>query len=172
MRRLMSVVTTALVFVVGLAPLEARGQATSTSGKLASAWTCAAPNPMHAVPVGDAPDHVYVVEQSKCTATKGEVGGIAEKEGTATEFADVRGDKATGHGVFMETLANGDTLHVTYTFEGTSKDKILQSGTNKWTLTNGTGKFKGAKGAGTCTAKGNPDGSGTFECQGTYTLAK
>lgn len=172
MRTLMAVMTTALVLVVGLAHPEAGGQATSTSGKLASAWTCAAPNPMHALPVGDAPDHVYVVEQAKCTATKGEVGGIAEKEGTATELVDVRGDKATGHGVFMETLANGDTLHVTYTFEGISKNKILQSGTNTWTLTNGTGKFKGAKGAGKCGAKGNADGSVNFECHGTYTLAK
>jgi hypothetical protein len=167
----MSVVITALVLVVGLAHLEAGGQAAST-GTLASGWKCAVPNPMHGVPVGDAPDHVYVVQQTKCTATKGEVGGIAEKEGTATEFADVRGNKASGHGVFMETLANGDTLHVTYTFEGTSKDKILQSGTNAWTLTNGTGKFKGAKGTGTCTAKGNADGSASFECQGTYRLAK
>jgi hypothetical protein len=172
MRTLMSVVITAFALVVGLAHLQARGQATPTSGQLASSWTCAAPNPMHAVPVGDAPDHVYVVEQAKCTATKGEVGGIAEKEGTATEFADVRGEKATGHGVFVETLANGDTLYLTYTFEGTSKDKVLQSGTNKWRLTNGTGKFKGAKGGGTCTGKGNADGSANYECRGTYTLAK
>jgi hypothetical protein len=115
---------------------------------------------------------MYVVEQTKCTATRGEIAGVAEKEGTATEFAEVVGDKASGHGVFVETLANGDKIHVTYTFDGTSKNNVFQSGSNKWTVAAGTGMFKGAKGGGTCTAKGNPDGTTAFECSGTYTLGK
>jgi hypothetical protein len=127
---------------------------------------------VHAVPVGDSPDHMYIVQEVKSTATKGEVGGVKEQEGIATEFADVVGDKATGHGVFVETLANGDKINVTYQFQGTSKDKVFQAGSNKWTFVSGTGMMKGAKGSGTCKAKGNPDGGIDFECTGTHTLAK
>ena len=59
-----------------------------------------------------------------------------------------------------------------YEFTGTSKNKMLDSGSNKFTVTSGTGQFKGMKGSGTCNAKGNPDGSAEFTCTGTYTLAK
>jgi hypothetical protein len=97
---------------------------------------------------------------------------VKEKEGTATEFAEAKGDASTGHGIFVETLANGDKAFVSYTFTGTSKNNQMVSGTNKWTITGGTGVLKGAKGSGTCTAKGNPDGTANFECAGTYTLAK
>ena len=145
---------------------------TPASGKTATSWKCAAPTPAHALPVGDAPNHMYVVEQVKCSATKGEIAGVKEQEGTGTEFADVTGDTSKGHGVFVETLANGDKAFVSYTFTGTSKNNVMVSGSNKWTITGGTGILKGAKGGGTCTAKGNPDGTANFECTGSYTLAK
>lgn len=82
------------------------------------------------------------------------------------------GDTSRGHGIFVNILANGDKAYVRYTFTGTSKNNMIVSGSNKWTIVGGTGMFKGAKGSGTCTAKGNPDGSADFECIGTYTLAK
>ena len=145
---------------------------TPASGKTATSWKCVAPTPVHALPVGDAPNHMYVVEQVKCTATKGEIGGVKEQEGTGTEFVDATGDTSKGQGVFVETLANGDKGYFSYTFTGTSKNNMMVSGSNKWTLTGGTGMLKGAKASGTCTAKGNPDGSADFECMGTYTLAK
>lgn len=159
-------VVACLTVSVGQTPTGAQ------SGKTASGWKCGAPSPMNAVPVGDSPNHMYVVQQVKCTATKGEIGGVKEQEGVATEFADVVGDKVTGHGVFVETLANGDKVNVTYAFEGTSKDKAFQMGSNKWTFVSGTGMMKGAKGSGTCKAKGTPDGGIDFDCTGTYTLAK
>ena len=145
---------------------------TPASGKTATTWKCAAPSPVNALPVGDEPNHMYVVEQIKCTATKGEIAGVKEKEGTGTEFVDVTGDTSKGHGVFVETLDNGDKAFVSYTFTGTSKNKLMVSGSNKWTFTGGTGMLKGAKASGTCTAKASPDGGLTFECAGTYTLAK
>jgi hypothetical protein len=166
MRRLLSVL--AATCLAGSTTLAQ----TPASGKTASSWKCSAPNPVNAVPVGDEPNHMYVVEQMKCTATKGEIAGVQEKEGTGTEFAEVTGDTSKGHGVFVETLANGDKAFVSYTFTGTSKNNKMVSGSNKWTFTGGTGMLKGAKGGGTCKAKGDPDGSATFECSGTYTLAK
>ena len=142
------------------------------SGKTASSWTCAAPSPVNALPVGDEPNHMYVVEQVKCTATKGEIAGVKEKDGASTEFVEVTGDTSKGQGVFVETLANGDKAFVSYTFTGTSKNKLMVSGSNKWTFTGGTGMLKGIKGNGACTAKGNADGTANFECSGSYTLGK
>ena len=165
MRRLLLVLAAACLAVPTIAQ-------TPASGKMASSWKCAAPSPANAVPVGDEPTHMYVVEQVKCTAAKGEIAGVKEKEGTATEFVEVTGDTSKGHGVFVETLDNGDKAFVSYTLTGTSKNKLLVSGSNKWTFTGGTGMLKGAKGNGMCTAKGNADGSADFECSGSYTLAK
>ena len=113
-----------------------------------------------------------MIDQIKCTSTKGEVAGVKEKEGTGTEFAEITGDKSIGHGIFVETLANGDKITVAYQFTGTLKNGQMQSGSNKWQATNGPGKFKGIKYSGTCTAKGNADGSAAFTCNGTYTLPK
>jgi hypothetical protein len=48
----------------------------------------------------------------------------------------------------------------------------FQSASDAWSIIDGTGKFKGAKGKGTCKGKGNPDGSSTFDCAGEYTLTK
>ena len=144
-----------------------------SSGKISTVWNCAAPNPSHALPVGDTPDHVYVVEQSKCTATSGEIAGLKQKEGTATEFLEGTSPTASkGHGVFVETLSSGDKIFYSYDTTGTSKGGVLVSGSNKWTITEGTGKFKGVKGSGACTGKGNPDKTANFTCTGTYSLAK
>ena len=49
----------------------------------------------NSIEVGDQPNHAYAIDQIKCTSTKGEIGGVKEKEGTGTEFAEV-----VGRGVF------------------------------------------------------------------------
>jgi len=164
-----------LIGVAALGVLASAGilhAQTAGAAKVNTQWKCTAPNPAHALPVGDTADHAYVVQQVKCTATKGEIAGVMDKEGTATEFAEANGDKGTGHGVFISTLANGDKITYSYTFTGVSSKKVLQSGSNKWTMTGGTGRFKGITGSGTCSAKGAGDGSAVFDCMGTYTVAK
>ena len=35
-----------------------------------------------------------------------EIAGVKNKEGTGTEFAEVSGNSSSGHGVYVETLAN------------------------------------------------------------------
>lgn len=144
--------------------------AAASSGNVGVTWKCAAPNPANAIPVTDAPGHAYVVEQVACTAARGEIAGVKNKDGLGVEFMEVKGDSSTGHGVFVETLANGDKIVYSYTGKGTGKDGKLVSGSNSWTATSGTGKFKGITAKGTCKAKGNPDGSAVFECTGTYSL--
>jgi hypothetical protein len=133
-------------------------------------WKCVPQGTPTALQVGDAAGHAFVLDQMKCTALKGSIGGVQQKEGMGTEFAEAMGDNAKGHGFFVETLSSGDKIHYTYTFTGVSKDGKPVSGTDNWTAVGGTGKFKGATGKGTCSGKGNPDGSVNFECTGNITV--
>ncbi len=141
-------------------------------GKVDSQWNCGKATEAHNLEVGDQTGHAYAIAQFACTNVKGEIEGVKEKEGRATEFEDVKGNGSKGHGVFIETLASGDKLYVNYQASGVTNNGQLQSVTSEWTITNGTGKFKGAKGKGSCKGKGNPDGSATYDCMGEYTLAK
>ena len=138
-------------------------------GKVANGWTCGKPAMTHSIDVGDQAGHAYAIDQIKCTSTKGEIGGVKEKEGTGTEFSEVTGNSSTGHGVFVETMANGDKINFTYTTTATWKNGQMQTGSNKWQITGGSGKFKGIKGSGGCSGTGNADGSGSWTCNGTYT---
>jgi hypothetical protein len=135
-------------------------------------WKCTPQGTPTALQVGDAAGHAYVLDQINCTALKGSIGGVKQKEGLGTEFAEATGDNAKGHGFFVETLSSGDKIHYTYTFTGVSKDGKPVSGADKWTAVGGTGKFKGATGTGTCKATGNPDGSTNYDCTGHITVGK
>jgi hypothetical protein len=165
----MSIKIAACCIVVAVGALGAQ---TASADKVDVQWKCAAPDPVHALPVGAAADHLFVIQQIKCTATRGEIAGVKNKNGAGTEFAEATGSNSKGQGIFVETLANGDTITYAYTFTGLSKDKMLESGRNEWKATSGTGKFKGITASGTCTAKGASDGSAVFDCMGTYTLPK
>ena len=159
-----------LILVVCVLCLSA--SAALAQGKIDSQWSCSKPTAVHSIDVGDQPGHAYAIAQFNCTAVKGEIEGVKEKEGTGTEFEDVKGNTAHFHGVFVETLSNGDKLHFNYQGTGTTEKGQLQSGNDEWTITSGTGKLNGAKGKGSCKGKGNPDGSSTFDCAGDYTLRK
>jgi len=141
-------------------------------GKVANGWACGKPAMAQSIEIGDQSGHAYAIDQTKCTSTKGEIGGVREKEGLGTEFAEVTGDKSSGHGIFVETMANGDKINFTYQFTGTVKNGQLQTASDKWQATSGTGKFKGIKSSGTCTGTGAADGSANWECTGTYSLPK
>jgi hypothetical protein len=141
-------------------------------GTVANGWACGKPAMGNSLEVGDQPNHAYSIDQIKCTSTKGEIEGVKEKEGTGTEFAEITGDHSRGHGVFVETMANGDNIHFTYQTSGAIKNGQTQSGPNQWQAAGGTGKFKGISGSGTCTGTGNADGSATWTCAGTYSLPK
>jgi hypothetical protein len=82
------------------------------------------------------------------------------------------GDSTTWHGVFVVTTESGDKIHYSYASsgKGSVKDGQFQSGNNKWSMVGGTGKFAGVSGAGSCTGKGNADGTVTWDCTGTYNL--
>ena len=142
-------------------------------GKISVKWNCGAADPAHTLGAGDQADHIFMIGQVNCTAASGEIAGVKSAKGTGTEFHELKGSDDTFKGVFVETLANGDSIH--YTYEGTAKmtkEGALASATNTWKATAGTGKFKGIQASGTCTAKGAPGGGATFECKGDYELPK
>ena len=66
-------------------------------------------------------------------------------DGTGTEFLYIKGDNVSGHGEYVENMANGDKNHYTYEFTGTMKNGAFVSGSNKWSLSEGGGKMKGGK---------------------------
>jgi hypothetical protein len=140
--------------------------------KLDSHWNCGKPSDSHSIDVGDQANHTYAISKTTCTSTKGEVGGVKEKEGIGTQFNETTGDSTTWHGVFVVAMENGDEVHYTYANAGMGmvKDGQLQSGNNKWTMVGGTGKFAAVKGNGRCSGKGNADGTVTWDCAGTYSL--
>jgi len=140
-------------------------------GKTNVQWKCDKASGQHSLPVGDKPGHAYAIEQINCTAIKGDIAGNKMKSGTGAEFLNITGNTATGHGEFVETMANGDKNVYKYEFSGTMKNGAFESGTNQWSLIEGGGKMKGGKASGTCKAKGNPDQSTSFDCMGTYTPA-
>ena len=161
-----------LVFVVGISCLSASIALAQNQGKVSNGWSCAKPTDMKTINVGDQPGHTYTISQFKCTSTKGEYAGVKEKEGTATEFEEVKNGKLTGHGVFVETFANGDKATFTYQPMATIKDGRIAGMSNMWQAVSGTGKFKGLKASGTCTGMGTPEGGSNLTCNGTYSVPK
>lgn len=169
MRKLLLPVT---VICLAVPVVLAQTGTSATPGTLNTSWHCKAPTPAYNIPVPESANHAYGIDQVACTATKGEIAGIKEKDGIATEFAEVTGSASKGHGIFVETLANGDKITVAYQSTGTMNGAQFVSGGNSWTVTSGTGKVKGMTGKGTCKAKGNPDGTADFDCTGSYMIPK
>lgn len=155
------------LLLVGLVCLLA--SAALAQGKIAGTWKCPKPPAAttHSYPAGDRPNHNYTLVQFKCTASKGEIAGVKENAGSGVEFSESTGDSVSAHGVFTGTMANGDQVRYKYTGTSTVKGGALALGSNKFELS-GTGKFKDLKGSGTCTGKGNKDGSSNWTCTGTY----
>ncbi len=158
-----------LAFLTTIALATVTGAQTKASGTV----VCAKPDAQHTVEIADRPGHMFMLYKSKCTWSKPmEIAGTQSKEGEITGFDEVSGNAARGRGYYTETMANGDKVHYRFQTTSTLKDGQLQTVDNKWTLTRGAGKFKGAKGEGTCKGKGGAEGSTTWECEGEYTFPK
>jgi hypothetical protein len=144
----------------------------AAQGKISSQWKCDKASEQHSIAVPDGEGHNYGVAQGKCTSEKGSMGDAKEQEGTYTEFDDMTSSANQNHGVFVVTLAGGDKVFYRYHGTQSSKDGKIESGTNKWTLAGGTGKYKAVKGEGGCKGSGNADGTSTWNCEGSYTGEK
>lgn len=132
---------------------------------------CAKADKMESIPAGDKDGHVFMIQQGKCTTGNGDLGGAKSKEGIFSEHDEAMGTHSKVWGVYVETFDNGDKLFYRYTGGGTTKDGAFVSGDNKWQVTGGAGKMKGAKGMGSCKLAGNADRGLDYECTGERTLA-
>ena len=160
------------VFFVTVA-LVALGALATAQTKITGTAQCAKPDPMHSIAVGDHPNHSYMISQFKCTWTKPVDYGVTQnKEGSSTQFDEVTGNTSRSHGLFIDTMANGDKTHVSYQSKVTMKDGMPQTIESVWSFASGTGKLKGIKGKGTAKGTGNPDGSVTYEVEGEFALPK
>ncbi len=135
--------------------------------KIDTKWHCPKAEAEHKFDVGDAPDHGYWIGQGSCTATSSE-GDLKEKSGQFTEFHEIWKASFTFHGRYNATTDSGDKVF--YTYEGTAPTDATKPASNKWKIVSGSGKNKGIKGSGTCSGKGNADGSFDWECTGTYSM--
>ena len=142
---------------------------TKTSGTV----QCGKSDLAHAIPVGDHPNHSFVINQGKCTWSKPmEIAGTQTKEDVATDFMEVTGNNSRGQGYVVGTMANGDKFHVRTQESATLKDGVPQKAEGKWSFARGTGKLKGIKGKGTYKGTAGSDGSMTIEVEGDYELPK
>jgi hypothetical protein len=133
-------------------------------GKIDTKWHCSKPATENKLDVGDSPDHNYWIGQGNCEATASS-GDVKEKSGTYTEFHDQWKESFNFHGRYVATTDGGDKVF--YTYEGSASTDTTKPLANKWKVVGGTGKYKSAKGSGSCAGKMNADGSADWECKGT-----
>jgi len=107
--------------------------------------------------------HSYGAAQGNCSATSSKTG---EKSGVYTEAMDTTKTSLANHGTYVVTMDDGDKVYYSYSGKGNPAKKVAS---NKWTIAGGTGKYKAAKGAGTCAGTMNDDGSSDWSCTGTFT---
>jgi len=134
--------------------------------KFETKWHCGKPSEEKSIEIGDAPGHAYAIAQGTCEATSSKTG---EKTGIYTELQEVWKDRYTSHGQFNVTLENGDKLYDSYEQKG---DLVKKTVAENWKNVGGTGKHKGAKGSGTCTATLHDDGTSDWDCSGTISTGR
>ena len=141
--------------------------AASAQTKVTSAGQCPKPETQN-IAIGDRPNHSFGISHtSKCTYTKPtEIGGAKATEGNGWETSEVSGDTIRYHGYYEDVMSNGEKVYYHYEGKGTLKDGAFQGADETWSVARATGVFKALKGNGTCKAKGNSDGSTSFECEG------
>lgn len=102
----------------------------------------------------------------------GAMGDAKEREGRWTQFDDVTGNAIHDHGIFVVTLATGDKVCYNYHGTQTVKDAKCSPAPTAGLLQAAPANFEGVKGEGGCKGKGNPDGTSTWTCEGTYSMGK
>jgi len=137
--------------------------------KISGTAHCNKPDVQQKVDISDHAGHMLTLTQAKCTWTKPlEVDAVQSKDGEDSGVSDLHGMAGTGHGYYIDGMANGDKCFVRW--QGKQSQTGVAEGT--WTYAGGTGKFKTLKGGGTYKGKAEQDGSVTFDVEGEYSLGK
>jgi hypothetical protein len=129
---------------------------------LETKWHCAKATLEQAYQVPDMSGRSYGAAQGSCSATSSKTG---EKSGTYTETTDTTKTSLVNHGTFVVTMEDGDKTYYSYSGMASPAKKTAS---NKWKITGGSGKYKAAKGVGTCSGTLNDDGSSDWDCTGTF----
>lgn len=159
---------TAVVSLAALALAPLAQAQTKVSGTV----QCAKPDKEFSIPVEGEAGHAYAISHGKCTWTKPmEIAGSKTKEDVFTNYDEVKGDTATGHGDGVGTLVSGDQFRVRLEGKTVLKDGAPLSSDGKWKFVGGTGALKNVKGGGPYTCKGGPEGM-TCEVSGDYSVTK
>ncbi len=147
------------------------GMVVSAQTKVSGTLQCGKPDPQYSVEVGDRPNHLFGINQVKCTWTKAlGIAGLQPKQDAYTAFNEVTGNTSRDHGTGLSTMENGDKSFVRFRGSTKYKDGKPDTAEGSWSYTGGTGKLKGIKGKGTYKGKSEADGSVTYEVEGEYAL--
>jgi hypothetical protein len=125
------------------------------------------------IQVPDRPGYTFSISQNKFTWTKPwEILGLKSVGGIDTASTETSGGVARFHGLYVETMENGDKAF--YRYEGTAPTTPHAPGTfmANWTLVGGTGKLEGITGKGTCRIQRQPDGTSLYTCEGEYQMPR
>ena len=136
----------------------------TAQNRIDTKWHCPNVSASHELQVGDVPDHSYLILQGGCSAVSNS--GLAEKNAAYTEFVESWKESNKFFGRWNVTLEDGDKLF--YSYEGSEVTESKKPVTDTWKILGGTGKYKNAKGTGTCTGQVHEDGSSDWECVGEY----
>jgi hypothetical protein len=143
--------------------------ALSAQTKISGTLSCVKPDPMNAIPVGDAEGSVMNLAKVQCTWSKGmEMAGVTTKDGYSVAAGEVHGGKTKDHGIHVGNMANGDKYYVHFQSTGTANPDHSGTSDGTWSFDGGTGKLKGLTGKGTYKATNNADGTSTVDVVGEY----
>lgn len=143
------------------------GAQTNISGTV----TCAKPDTVSTLDVGDRSGHSMALNKGTCTWTKPmEIEGAKSKDDADVFFTEMTSSRITTTGSVVGTLDNGDKMFVSIHDSAPIKDGKPGEGKGTFVLTGGTGKLKGIMGKGTYTMTYNADGTATAEVTGEYTM--
>ena len=141
----------------------------AAQNKVSGALQCGKAEKEYTIDIGDHPGHAFAISQGKC-AWKAEIGGIQDKEATTTGFGEISGDTSRIRFSSVDTMANGDKIYSHGDGTIALNKGVPQTEEGKWSISGGTGMFKGLKGNGTDKGKYAADGTFTGEAEIEYTL--
>jgi hypothetical protein len=144
----------------------------NAQNKLSVTLTCKG-EAVHALDVGDHPEHLLAVWKEACTYVQpARIGTEKLVDGYSVGFSEDTATDSTTSGHHVATTESGARLFLA--FHGTTPLKHLKRAgpTNgTWSYSEGTGKLEGIRGKGTYRVTRNDDGTFTVVIKGTYELS-
>lgn len=129
---------------------------------------CQKADPAHAIEVPDRPGHALAISKRQCTWSKPlVVAGGKTKTGVAVDFAEEMEGRLHVHGFETDSLDNGEKLTMR-TMGQLIGEKGPADYKGRWSLSKGTGKYKGIRGGGTVLGKLEANDELNLTLEGVY----